>query len=224
MEINKTKSSIIYFNQEIDPQPSIRNIPVSHSYKYLGLILNKQLSITQHLDYIQRKILFINNQLTPIRRLHRTHTTINLFKLFILPQYRLGFSLFSHSSALEQRKLISHMKRTLKRWLCIPINTADNTLYSFLDIPRLINFHTDKIRHNTRRIYNITLPTAASAPELNIKYFPPPLIKITQIMYGSKCFTHNIINNTEHVTNEHGLDSIRNLMALFNTPSRKQRK
>lgn len=43
-------------------------------------------------------------------------------------------------------------------------------------------------------------------------------------MYGSKCKTHNFINNTDHITNEHGLESIRNLMALFNSTSRTIRK
>lgn len=70
------------------------------------------------------------------------------------------------------------MKRSLKRWLLVPINTADKTIYKIFDIPNYIKYHCIKIKDK--------MINYQDKPQ-NIKYYPPSILKLIRIMYSTKC-------------------------------------
>lgn len=94
------------------------------------MTVNSSLDVEGHLQAISRKIVFITNQLTGIRRLGKTHLNLSLFRILVIPQYRLAFSLYGTSDDRDKLKFVTHFKRSVKRFLCLPINTADRTVAS----------------------------------------------------------------------------------------------
>ena len=62
MAINLNKCGIINHkgtivtDTEDDPQPKLLGIPVIRKYKYLGVIIDKNLNLKDHLEYIETKI------------------------------------------------------------------------------------------------------------------------------------------------------------------------
>ena len=52
-------------------------------------MMNTRLNTRDHLDYIHPKISFLTNRLTPVRLKRDTKLNLNLFRVFVLPLYRL---------------------------------------------------------------------------------------------------------------------------------------
>ena len=204
--------------------PSIQNIPIVTSYKYLGAIVNDKLDFEDHFSTISRKIFFMTNQLTGVRRQAKTHLNLSLFRILIIPQYRIAFSIYSHCDPHQKLQFENHFKRSLKRFLSLPINTADRTIFSlFGNIKEYIETHSNIIKHLTDRYSGQPVGPRPRKPAPR-KYFPTSTTKIIQVMYGSICSEHLVINNTEHLTEAHRLMSIRALIDAYTTARRPQRK
>lgn len=96
MNINKQKSGFLYLNKPVRELEQIENIPRVKEYKYLGMIIEGSLKPFSHLQHINKKINFLTYKLYPFRKLNNLKLSINLFKTFILPQYRLITSVYMH--------------------------------------------------------------------------------------------------------------------------------
>ena len=95
MLTNPKKSGIMVFrSSELDDvqENNILGYPIVSSYKYLGMTVAKDLRLRQHVEVIQHKINFIKHRLSPIRFRKNTKMNLNLFKIFVLPLYRLDFT------------------------------------------------------------------------------------------------------------------------------------
>lgn len=223
MELNKYKSGIIHFqykDRQDDP-PDLEGIPLAKRYKYLGTILNEDLDLEDHLSTLTRKISFIRLQLYGIRKLSKIHLNLNLFKLLITPLYRMAFSLFLTASFQHKQKFIAHFKSQLKKFLCLPRNTADATVFHlFGDIQTYIHTHALVI---SQRSLNSRGAVLAIKKPVVPKHFPPKTTKLIQVMYGAKCGTHKVIMNEEHME-AHDLESLRTILMKFKEADRKLRK
>lgn len=67
-------------------------------YKYLGLIVDNKLSIEPHLKAILVKYNFIAYKLIGVRMKDNLKFNINMFKVFILPLYRLAYTLYARQN------------------------------------------------------------------------------------------------------------------------------
>ncbi len=168
------------------------------------MMINSEFNLTQHLDYIQRKISYITYTTTIIRRRLHTKLNLNLFRTLILPLYQLAITLYDKVSKNDQAHLKKHLYRNLKRFLCLPINTANLTIDTiFCEAHQYLLYHNRKIHNKTIQLKPLGLIIDAKeqiiAPIIP-KKFPSGISKLIQLCYATKCKTHQHINNTEHIT------------------------
>ncbi len=150
MKVNPTKCGYLAFNFDsrttINPLSCPLNIPVLNSYKYLGLKLDASLNPMHHVCSLERKINYILNQMYGVLKRHNTRLSLNLYLMLLCPLYRLGIVYYKNISLAAKEELERHMRKTLKRCMCLPINTANATMDSvFLDIPAYNAYISAKI-------------------------------------------------------------------------------
>ena len=102
-------------------------VPVVRTYKYLGMMLNGQLDIKDHLKLINKKANYITYKLYGLRMLDDTRININMFRVFVLPSYRLAHTLYARLSTGEQEAVDRHLRVWCKKFARIPVNTAGHT-------------------------------------------------------------------------------------------------
>lgn len=120
---------MIDFKGNLPYNGTIDDISIVTEYKYLGLLMNSKLSIKSHLKYINKKISFITYKLYGLRLLDNLKLNINLFKVFLMPLYRLAFATYAEANAEVRKSLITHMEVRLKVFCRIPVNTANKVLF-----------------------------------------------------------------------------------------------
>jgi hypothetical protein len=76
--------------------------PVVECYKYLGMLVNGDLDIKDHLKNINQKANFISFKLYGLRKLDDIKLNRNMFKTFIMPSYRLAFTLYARLSTAHK--------------------------------------------------------------------------------------------------------------------------
>ena len=91
-------------------------------------MIDCKLSSACHLNYISRKINFISHKLTPIRLLKDLRLNSNLYKIFILPLIRMSFGVVNHLSNNETRRFITFIKKSVKKFSYLPMNTPNRIL------------------------------------------------------------------------------------------------
>jgi hypothetical protein len=128
MEVNRAKSGVLNISgSSVRPGEEIGGYPVVKTYKYLGLMLNGQLNMKDHLKAINRKANFIAHRLYGIRRIDDLRMNMNMFRTFVMPSYRLAFTLYARLNAAERAKIEAHMRVWCKKFIRVPINTASHT-------------------------------------------------------------------------------------------------
>jgi hypothetical protein len=80
-----------------------------------------------HLKAINRKANFIAHRLYGIRRIDDLRMNMNMFRTFVMPSYRLAFTLYARLNAAERAKIEAHMRVWCKKFIRVPINTASHT-------------------------------------------------------------------------------------------------
>jgi len=92
MRLNKDKSAVLEFTPRLAKKLFIRSetvlgIPVVSKYKYLGLWLNRKLTLDDQLAHIRRKANFIALKLSPL--LHKVSLDYrkNLWEIFVKPLF-----------------------------------------------------------------------------------------------------------------------------------------
>jgi len=88
---NPGKSGVMFFGGNAPDRMDLHGYPVVRTYKHLGCTINNSLNTSDHLDTIQKKINFIRNRLTPVRTRAGARLNSNLFRVMVLPLYRLAF-------------------------------------------------------------------------------------------------------------------------------------
>jgi hypothetical protein len=163
------------------------------------------LKLGVHLDQIRGKVSYVTHRLTPIRLIGNTKLNLNLFKVFILPLYRLAFNNYGTADTKEQVTFEKDVRRSYKKFMTWPINTSDAVVNSTLGDPRTIALESlARIRRMTnRRLGNTPLSGSnqvISSSSRTPSRFPVFFTKLIQLQYSTKCVEHNVINNNSHMT------------------------
>jgi hypothetical protein len=123
MVINKRKSGILNLNSRVPLTGERDGYPLVKSYKYLGTNLNNKLSIETHIKEAERKICFLNLKLRPILLRGHLKLNVNLFKVFVLPQYRLMSILSRFIQPREILQVEKSLRKRFKVWNSLPQST-----------------------------------------------------------------------------------------------------
>jgi hypothetical protein len=152
MEVNRAKSGVLNISgSSVRPGEEVGGYPVVKTYKYLGLMLNGQLNLKDHLKTINRKANFIAYRLYGIRKIDDLRLNTNMFRTFVMPSYRLAFTLYARLNATERAKIEAHMRVWCKKFIRIPINTASHTFSLIVgDLKKQMEASVKKIRKKLR--------------------------------------------------------------------------
>lgn len=204
MEVNRRKSGVLVISgSALRVGDELAGYPVVSSYKYLGLHLNGRLDLRDHLMAINRKAGFLSHKLYGIRILDDLKLNRNLFFTFIMPSYRLAFTQFSRLSTAERLKAEAHLRVWFKKFVRIPVNTADHTLRLIAgDMMTMIRESAIRVQENLRRHEN---PAVALVPDAGgggsavapavvqrLRYLPKNLAGTLRAIYGSRCRHHEM--------------------------------
>ena len=104
MIINKKKSALLRIKEDATKiSETIQDYPTTTSYVYLGMRLNYKMDCKEHLRYIGKKITYLTWKLKIIRKKGNLKLNNNLFKTFIEPLYRLGYTMYEHAGKDEKK-------------------------------------------------------------------------------------------------------------------------
>jgi hypothetical protein len=156
------------------------------------MMINNKLAIEPHLKAILKKFHFIAYKLTGIRRMDNLKMNINLFKIFILPLYRLAFTLYARQNETIRAKVEAHMRVLLKRFARIPINTANHTLVLLAgDMKAQMNWSVHRTRNRLNERMEIEVEEVAiDRGPVALKYYPKTFGITLRAVYGSRCREH----------------------------------
>ena len=104
--------------------------------------------------------------------------------------------------------MIRHMRRSLKKFLCLPIHTSHQTLnQAFLDLEMYTTHHAAKISKRTSPLVCIRATQARSPRKITLPHYPNTTENLRLEMQH--------INNVNHLTAVHQLPGVR---VLLTTP------
>ena len=215
MKINRKKSAIV----PLDPTTEIPNelqcgFPVQNNYKYLGLQLNNLFDINFHFTQIQRKINYIRIQLLPITLRGNFKLNNNLFKTFIMPQFRLAMAIAQMNTTQELMTFEKHLRLAYKRMMHLPQSTPTELIErltgKFTTLAEVVSqvSHIKITAHSEFR--SIKGSEKAQIQELKrkdieFKVLPNELLKAVQLSYSTKCKDCDVLLNSTHLKEKHQL-------------------
>ena len=88
--------------------------------------MDDQLDSECHMSYIDT----LRCKLTPVRTKHSLRQNATLFKMLVLPLYRLGVVNISFKGKAAINKYTIHMRKNLRRFCRIPYNTPNRIVDS----------------------------------------------------------------------------------------------
>lgn len=211
MKLNPRKSGILRIGKiqanQIDGD--IDGIPIVTSYKYLGTVLNSQLTPTNHLQETGRKADFQTHKLSPLRRHLDLRFNVSLFKMLIMPGIRLLGCVYKDTSITEQKKIEINMRRRVRSFCLLPW-TSPNELTEVLvgDTAKIMDGLAKAVDYKRRCRQIGCLPRKEDMRVLKQpirSHIPRRLTRLVQMMYGSKCKHHpSDVLNRHHLREAHG--------------------
>ena len=102
VRLERTRQPILYINNT--------SIDFVHQYKYLGVILDSNLTFNKHLNNIIKITAHKINLLSKVRQYLTEFASITIYKTMILPYFDYGDILFINSSKKQLNKL-DHLKK-----------------------------------------------------------------------------------------------------------------
>lgn len=95
MVVNKAKCGVLPITRSaFSNEREVNGYPVVREYKYLGMVLNGRLDLKEHCKMINKKAAFISYRLYKLRIKDDTKINVNLFKVFLMPSYRMAFTAY----------------------------------------------------------------------------------------------------------------------------------
>lgn len=173
-------------------------------------MLNTRLDLKEHQKLINKKAAFICSRLYGLRKRDDLRLNVNLFKVFILPSYRLAWTLFSRQTEAEQAGLVRHLRVWCKKFALIPVNTAKHTFdLIFGDIEGEIakSVRRTRLKLDQRMGIAGAQEAPATEPRKALKFLPRNLSRTLRAIYSSRCREHNMICiTTTHLREMHRRD------------------
>ena len=153
INIGKTKS-VLFGTKKFNTNITCSNLTIAgeeimfvDEYKNLGIILDKHLSFTKHIRYVQGLAAHKIYMLSKIRPCITQSVAIRIYKTKILPYFDQGDILFIDAFKKDTDKLQKLQNRALR--ICLNTNNRHH----------IVNLHnTTKISYlNDRRIYHLKI-------------------------------------------------------------------
>jgi hypothetical protein len=166
----------------------------------------------------------VTNQLTCIRKANNLKLNINLYKVCILPLYRLSFTYYGKITEKQKNKLIMDIRRTFKKFLCFPRNVSNQLINRLFgsDIDSYIRNSVTPLTNRDEPMYKINDGFHQDHErEIILKDFPKNTVIVIQLMYCNKCFEHQHIINSEHLS-RHNFKGILSILSNYQTKNRRK--
>jgi hypothetical protein len=138
LKLNVSKSAIVEFKPRMKRSPVIKDthvneFPVKPSYKYLGLILNRNLTLDDQLAHINRKSTFIRNKLYPFLKDTAVDSRINMWTCFIRPLTEFLLPLLSiEDTKTHKESCMRTIRRTFKAFCALKSTTRTDWVLKLL--------------------------------------------------------------------------------------------
>ena len=135
LKTNKAKSGImVVFKRKNPKYPTgkLLGIPYIKSYKYLGTHLNYTIRISDHLDEIERKHKFIKRSLMPLLMKRHHRLNMNLFRILVVPSFRMVGGIYSQLTDSDQRKVDTLNRRLFRDFMLWPTSTPNQTVHDII--------------------------------------------------------------------------------------------
>ena len=122
MRINKRKSRKI-------AEGLLAGFPLVNNYRYLGTVIPNHLSMRNHLEAMNNKVNYLIRKLTPFRINASAKFNNNMFKILIVPQYRLIGALWEIISAAERARVETSLRVRFKQFMLLPKSTPNDVVH-----------------------------------------------------------------------------------------------
>ena len=154
LTINPQKTKAMYFpakRKAKDFKPPLIGLNnamldyVDH-YKYLGVVLDRQLNFSLHLSQVHKLVAHKIYLLNKIRNMVMTQGALSIYKSKILPYFDYGDILYHNSDIRNITKLQRLQNRALRICLKVEARTPVRTLHKLANLPELRTRRTAHIR------------------------------------------------------------------------------
>ena len=153
--LNPSKSGILELLPLNDKKETLKvgsifeGIPIVDKYKYLGVWLDRKLTLTPHLEHISKKSDYLYHKLWPLLRCVSLDYRINLWRILISPLFDMGSHLFSSTNPSSKESFLVLRRKTFKKFCLLKKNVNSDT------VNKLIDSNFDERAFETSRISKI---------------------------------------------------------------------
>ena len=181
-------------------------------YKYLGTVISAELSLLPHLREIARKVNFITFQLRAVLNRGHLRLNTNLFRLFVLPSYRLLLTLVPLAHTKQVRLVEKELRQAFRRFVRLPQSCPNEF------IAKLIGT-LEEMATNLNRASALKIAARNQFRPLNSRescelqeirslttscnILPNDLLAAIQIAYSRKCTACNRLCTFGHLKDVH---------------------
>ena len=144
LTLNVSKSKYMLTLKNKRKRPSIKvhinekTLEECESYKYLGVIIDRNLSWNCHIDYICKKITKACGYFSKLRHCVSIDTLISVYYALVHSYLRYGITSWGCASSTTLQPLVSLVNRIVRIMTFAPFGNIDvDEIYKYLDIPRV---------------------------------------------------------------------------------------
>lgn len=132
---------------------------------------------------IKKKVQFLTYKLTPIRLVKDLRININLFKLFCLPQFRMGYINLKYVNNGERNIFKKTIRSMMKQFCLLPFNLPNRLLVElFGNIDETIDSMIDRTKQQLDLRTKRVIPDPQEKVSLS-KLFPMKLTEVLKNTY-----------------------------------------
>jgi hypothetical protein len=148
IDVNPEKSSaLLITRRRLEPHGHVRMfgqvIPWKDQAKYLGVVLDKKLSCTPHIDYVVAKTKMVAGQLSSLTCRKSKMSPKNklvMYKTIIRPTLTYASIVWGHAAGVHLNKMQVVLKRFLRTAFDAPWFVRNNQLHRDAELPMLKEF------------------------------------------------------------------------------------
>ena len=193
LTINESKTKLMLFSSQIKSKSiQVRNLDIKinneklkfvPTYKYLGVILDYELTFNHHVKELKRNLGFKSYLLAILRSYVPTIIMLIIYKTYVLPLFDYADIVYHGSGSTGTQLLQTVQNRCLKYCFKVPILTSTNVIHRRAALPKLCD----------RRIYHAQVYGFKQSKKIDALNIRPrntreaqaPLLKYSNIVLTS---------------------------------------
>ena len=142
LNISKSKYMLTLRNKRSRPSIEVKInekiLEECDSYKYLGVIIDRNLSWNCHIEHICKKITKACGYFSKLRHCVNIDTLISVYYALVHSYLRYGITSWGCASSTALQPLISLVNRVVRIMTFAPFGNIDvDAIYKYLDVPRI---------------------------------------------------------------------------------------